>query len=140
MRSVYGHLITKFSWMDRFYLLGGYARALVEPRYNRGAVNTGKESRLSSVNNAGTKIAWTCLWSEGKNLTGCKLCGAFSRGSLTSNSLIRPFSIFLHRRIAFYLPFCCFFFLLKSSYFTIVGLPLETAEQRKWHGSTHVHF
>ena len=87
MRSVYGHLITKFSWMDRFYLLGGYARALVEPRYNRGAVNIGKESRLSSVNNAGTKIAWTCLWSEGKNLTGCKLCGAFSRGSLTSNSL-----------------------------------------------------
>ena len=116
MRSVYGHLITKFSWMDRFYLLGGYARALVEPRYNRGAVNIGKESTLRSVNNAGTKIAWTCLWREGKNLTGCKLCGAFSRGSLTSNSLFHLCLtdqaiqyLFAPAVIAFHLPFCCFF-------------------------------
>ena len=84
---MYGHLITKFSWMDRFYYLGGYAGALVELRYNRKAVNKGKKSTPSSVNNAGTKIAWTCLWSEGNNLTRRKLCGAFSRGSLTSNSL-----------------------------------------------------
>ena len=59
----------------------------MELRYNRKAVKKGKKSTLSSVNNAGTKIAWTCLWSEGNNLTRCKLCGAFSRGSLTSSSL-----------------------------------------------------